>query len=120
MECDRVTGRCFDGCKPGWSDPTCNTKVQLRYISQEKETMSSAFYGVLVLLVLSVICNVLCAIRLSRNTACWRHREEIQQEESGLPKASHNPREIYDQVEKTSDYQELGDVSKPTLYETLT
>ena len=25
--------------------------------------MSSAFYGVLVLLVLSVICNVLCAIR---------------------------------------------------------
>ena len=58
--------------------------------------------------------------RLSRNTACRRHCEEIQQEESGLPIASHSPREIYDQVEKTSDYQELGDVSKPTLYETLT
>ena len=25
--------------------------------------MSSAFYGVLVLLILSVICNILCAIR---------------------------------------------------------
>lgn len=24
MECDKVTGRCFDGCQPGWGDPMCS------------------------------------------------------------------------------------------------
>ena len=27
MECDRVTGRCFNGCQSGWGDPTCNTSI---------------------------------------------------------------------------------------------
>ena len=29
MECDRDTGRCFDGCQSGWGDPTCNTGTSL-------------------------------------------------------------------------------------------
>ena len=29
MECDKVTGRCFDGCQPGWGDPTCSTSTIL-------------------------------------------------------------------------------------------
>ena len=29
MECDRVTGHCFNGCQPGWGDHTCNTSTFL-------------------------------------------------------------------------------------------
>ena len=58
--------------------------------------------------------------RLSRYTACWGHREGEKQTESGFLKASHSPGEIYDQADKNSEYQELGELSKPTLYETLT
>ena len=29
MECDRETGRCFDGCQTGWGNPTCSTSTVL-------------------------------------------------------------------------------------------
>ena len=25
MECDQITGHCFNGCQPGWGDLNCNT-----------------------------------------------------------------------------------------------
>ena len=59
--------------------------------------------------------------RLSKNAACWGHREGEKQNESGFPKASHSSGEIYDQAgKKHTEYQELVELSKPTLYETLT
>ena len=30
-ECDKVTGHCFNGCQPGWGDPTCNTSIHFKY-----------------------------------------------------------------------------------------
>lgn len=39
------------------------SEVEIRYITDEEESMCSAFYGALVPLILSVVCNVLCVIR---------------------------------------------------------
>ena len=56
--------------------------------------------------------------RIIRSTDRCRHREEKKLHEASSPKAIQN-REIYDQVEKTSGYQELGELSKPTIYEKI-
>ncbi|XP_078328344.1 uncharacterized protein LOC111113178 isoform X2 [Crassostrea virginica] len=119
MECDRVTGRCFDGCQSGWGDPTCRTKVEILYIKDGEDSVCTAFYGALAPLILSVIFNVLCAIRLIGKTAACRHREASKQNEASFPKTDHAHGEIYDHVGNNSAYQELGELSKPTVYETL-
>nr|XP_022306982.1 multiple epidermal growth factor-like domains protein 10 isoform X2 [Crassostrea virginica] len=119
MECDRVTGRCFDGCQLGWGDPTCSTKVEILYIKDREDSVCTDFYGALVPLILSVMCNVLCAIRMVRNTAASRHRQASKQNEASFSKTDHTPGEIYEQVGENSAYQELGELSKPTIYENI-
>lgn len=57
--------------------------------------------------------------RVIRNTAASRHRQASKQNEAGFPKTVHSPGEIYDQVGENSAYQELGELSKPTVYEKL-
>lgn len=27
--CDKITGRCGGGCKPGWTGSTCNQKISM-------------------------------------------------------------------------------------------
>lgn len=57
--------------------------------------------------------------RLSRNTACCKHRKERKQNEAGFPRTSYATGETSGQVEDNSGYQELGELSKPTIYEKL-
>ena len=56
--------------------------------------------------------------RKIRNTDRCRHRKEKTPHESSSPEAIHN-REIYDEVEKNAGYQELGELSQPTIYEKI-
>nr|XP_022306974.1 multiple epidermal growth factor-like domains protein 10 isoform X1 [Crassostrea virginica] len=119
MECNRVTGHCFNGCQSGWGDPTCNTKVELLYVKDEEDNMCSAFYGTLVPLILSVIFNCFCAMRMIRQTECCRRRNQRTQNEVSFPKTSNASGEIYDQVEEMGGYQELEEVSKQTIYEKI-
>ena len=124
----------------------CLSEVELLNMNDICDTAWSAFYGVLVLLILSVMCNIgytirlvlcyhklyydiLCYIfhlsnlhlkfyRIIRNTDRCTHRKEKKQNEASSPEAIHN-REIYDQVETNSGYQELGELSQPTIYEKI-
>ena len=57
--------------------------------------------------------------RMIRHTDCCRHRKERKQNESGFPKTSHPPGEIYDQVKENAVYQELEEISKQTFYEKI-
>lgn len=57
--------------------------------------------------------------RVIRNAAASRHRQASKQNEAGFVKTVHPPGDIYDQVGENSAYQELGELSKPTVYETL-
>ena len=57
--------------------------------------------------------------RMIRNSAASRHRQASKQNEASFPKTVHAPGEIYDQVGENSAYQELGELSKPTVYEKL-
>ena len=52
-----------------------------------------------------------------RKTAVCRHREASEQNEASFPKTDHAPGEIYEQGGENSAYQELGELSKPTVYE---
>ena len=54
-----------------------------------------------------------------RNTAASRHRQASKKNEASYPKTVHAPGEISDQVGENSAYQELGELSKPTVYEKL-
>nr|XP_022306985.1 multiple epidermal growth factor-like domains protein 11 isoform X1 [Crassostrea virginica] len=108
MECDRVTGRCFDGCQSGWGDPTCTTKVELLDIKNPDGNVSSVFYVVIVPFILSVFCNIGCAIRLIRNRDVCNHRNQRKQTEASAPNATYDPGEINSQPERNSGYQELG------------
>ena len=45
--------------------------------------------------------------------------ERKKQNRVSSPKMAHNTEENYSKVEENSCYQELGDVSKPTFYETM-
>ena len=51
-----------------------------------------------------------------RNTECPRRHKKRQQNEASFPKTSIAKGEIYDQVVENGGYQELGEVSKPTIY----
>ena len=57
--------------------------------------------------------------RVIRNTAANRHRLANKQNEASFPKTVHAPGEIYDQVGDNSAYQEIGELSKPTVYENI-
>ena len=57
--------------------------------------------------------------RLIGKTAACRHREASKQIEASFPKTDPAHGEIYDHVGNNSAYQELGELSKPTVYETL-
>ena len=54
-----------------------------------------------------------------RNTAASRHRQASKQNEASFSKTDHTPGEIYEQVGENSAYQELGELSKPTVYENI-
>ena len=56
--------------------------------------------------------------RIIRNKDRCTHRKEKKPNEANSPEAIHN-REIYDQVDKNSGYQELGELSQPTIYEKI-
>ena len=56
-----------------------------------------------------------------RNTDCYRHSKQRKQNEDSFSKEICNSGGIYDQVEENnSGYQELNEVSKPTVYEKMT
>ena len=57
--------------------------------------------------------------RMIRNTAASRHHQASKQIEASFPKTVHAQGEIYDQVGANSAYEELGELSKPTVYEKL-
>ena len=124
----------------------CLSEVELLYINDKCDTAWSAFYGVLVPLILSVMCHIGCAIRwvlcyhklyydilcyiihlsnvhlqfyrIIRNTDRCRHRKEKKPHEASSPKAIHN-REINDKEVENFGYQELGELSKPKSYENI-
>ena len=55
---------------------------------------------------------------IRQTESCRRHNQR-KQNEASFPKTSHASGEIYDQVEENAVYQELGEVSKPTIYEKI-
>ena len=57
--------------------------------------------------------------RVIRNTAASRHRQASKQNDASFPKTVHAPGDIYDQVGENSAYQDLEELSKPTVYEQL-
>ena len=54
-----------------------------------------------------------------RHTECRRPHKQRKQNEASFPKTSLARGEIYDQVEEMGGYQELGEVSKQTIYEKI-
>ncbi|XP_078330338.1 uncharacterized protein LOC111113187 [Crassostrea virginica] len=117
--CHHINGSCLTGCDKGYYGLKCDKEVEILYIKDVEDSLCSAFYGALVPLILSVIFNVLCVIRVIRNTAASRHRQASKQNEASFPKTGNTPGAIYDQVGYNSAYQELGELSKPTVYENI-
>ena len=54
-----------------------------------------------------------------RNRDVCNHRKQRKQTEASDPKATYDPGEMYSQAEENSGYQELGELSKPPLYDQL-
>lgn len=63
--------------------------------------------------------NAYTFFRMIRNTGCCRLLKQEKQKAASSLKANQNSGEIYDQIEENTNYQELGEVSKPTVYETI-
>lgn len=63
--------------------------------------------------------NAYTFYRMIRNTGCCRLLKQEKQKTASSPKATHDPGEIYDQIEENSNFEELGEVSKPTVYEKI-
>lgn len=70
------------------------------------------------LCILFLISTIFFSI-ITRKTDCYRLWKERKQNRVSSPKMAHDTEENYSKVEENSCYQELGDVSKPTFYETM-
>ena len=56
---------------------------------------------------------------MTRKTNCYRLCKKRKQNRFSSPRIAHDTEENYSKAEENSGYQELGDVSKPTFYETM-
>lgn len=112
-------GSCVDGCK-------CSIVEELQsQVQQLQKSDASSFqyplYIVSVLFSLSVAVNVLFIIRYFRGKLV---RQTGQAENQGVvgPSSTNDAAphpEIYEKVEGNDGYQELGDLSRPSLYDGL-
>ncbi|XP_078328359.1 uncharacterized protein LOC144623700 [Crassostrea virginica] len=119
-QCHHINCTCMDGCDSGYFGTFCTKEVEVQYIKSTNSNPCSAFYGVLIPFMFIVFCNICCALRImTRKTDCYRLWKERKQNRVSSPKMAHNTEENYSKVEENSCYQELGDVSKPTFYETM-
>lgn len=58
--------------------------------------------------------------RMIRNTDWNRYRKKRKQNKTSFPEITHDTRDFYNEGKEIAEYQELGEVSKPTNYENLT
>ena len=55
-----------------------------------------------------------------RNTDCYRHSKQRKQNKDSFSKEICDSEGIYDEVKENLGYQELKEVSEPTIYEKMT
>ena len=56
---------------------------------------------------------------LRKNENC-RKRHQKKGNRRDQPNSSEEPGQMYDDLEERPDYQQLGEISKPSTYDTLT
>ncbi|XP_061192787.1 multiple epidermal growth factor-like domains protein 10 [Saccostrea echinata] len=111
--CDVITGRCNGGCQTGWQFDRCD-----RY--RDPNIKYCLFlYGILAILCLSVMLNIILIFRSCRN--------KVRKEQNQLEKHTNRfstelttrNTELYDKVDDSAGYQELGQLSQPSHYDQL-
>lgn len=56
---------------------------------------------------------------LRKNEYCQKGHQK-KENKTDQPNSSEEPGQIYDDLEEMPDYQQLGEISKPSTYDTLT
>ncbi|XP_078328879.1 uncharacterized protein LOC111114998 isoform X3 [Crassostrea virginica] len=115
QQCHQVTGTCPQGCVQGYDGDTCDTRLKIMYVTANDQ-VGLAFYGLLAPLIVSVLCNAWCLMRMLRKKRQHKRKET----KADNPNSPHEPGPLYDDMEESPGYQELGEVSKPSTYDTLT
>ncbi|XP_078328648.1 uncharacterized protein LOC111114999 isoform X1 [Crassostrea virginica] len=115
QQCHQVTGTCPQGCVQGYDGDTCDTRLKIMYVTANDQ-VGLAFYGLLAPLIVSVLCNAWCLMRMLRK----KRQHQRKETKADNPNSPHEPEPLYDDIEESPGYQELGEVSKPSTYDTLT
>nr|XP_022307811.1 scavenger receptor class F member 2-like [Crassostrea virginica] len=115
QQCHHVTGTCPQGCVQGYDGDTCDTRLKIMYVTAN-EQVGIAFYGLLAPLIVSVLCNAWCLMRMLRK----KRQHQRKETRADNPNSPQEPGPLYDDMEESPGYQELGEVSKPSTYEKLT
>nr|XP_022309275.1 platelet endothelial aggregation receptor 1-like [Crassostrea virginica] len=115
QQCHHVTGICPQGCVQGYDGDTCDTRLKIMYVTANDQ-VGLACYGLLAPLIVSVLCNAWCLMRMLRK----KRQHQMKETKADNPNSPHEPGPLYDDMEESPGYQELGEVSKPSTYDTLT
>uniref|UniRef100_A0A8W8P3H3 F5/8 type C domain-containing protein n=1 Tax=Magallana gigas TaxID=29159 RepID=A0A8W8P3H3_MAGGI len=131
--CSKYTGSCYDGCVPGKFGDFCNETCDVQYAyccdkrsSNMKLLQDSTsenkiiLIGVIVILCISVAVNGCTITWILRHKAC--KPRNVPQQETKTDSQTNNlaaQQRIYETTDDNAEYQELGHVSRTSLYDQL-
>ncbi|XP_062574556.1 cell death abnormality protein 1-like, partial [Saccostrea cucullata] len=115
-----LNGTCFSNnglCKEGWNTNLYDIQRIEEMKQASKGISNSAFYGVIAVLLISVILNIYLMVRNVRQTIYKRKNfKETRRHQNSTRQVNTT---VNDNVEENTGYQELGDISQPSHYEEL-
>lgn len=120
-QCHHVTGNCPRGCDVGFQGDHCGQVYESssrEYTSTSQ--LSNALYACVTILVLSLSIHAVFVIRHLRKRNTSRHQQNSKNLEiriSDTEQKDHFSKDVYDQTEDNTAYQELGEITRESQYD---
>ncbi|XP_062590376.1 uncharacterized protein LOC134251989 [Saccostrea cucullata] len=107
--CNYVNGSCPGLCEPGYHGENCLTTNNQAIKNKTNAVFSQALYGVTIILFLSILLNIFLIVRNARKFSKKTKRQQNSKNVENRP--------VNKILEDNVGYQELGELSLPSIYE---
>uniref|UniRef100_A0A8W8NTN5 EGF-like domain-containing protein n=1 Tax=Magallana gigas TaxID=29159 RepID=A0A8W8NTN5_MAGGI len=108
QDCHPVTGTCHGGCRSGWRGHDC----------LEVSTYQSQFIGFLVSF--SIVLGAATEYFTMKRVKKYKEKQRVKDQSKASPKQRQDEQpNVYTNKTLDIDYQELGELKKPEIYDTV-